>query len=237
MIVSSAATYNAVSPASGSINKNNNSQAVSFANLLDNISQSSSAKIAALSEKTIKQTSATYSLDTQKGKQLIDLEAYFNPDPGSVNFDTALQLAESPENIAVIAGDASKRMHNLLVVNGIPEAPVSIKYDQMGQIVLPDDYKHADKFREAIKNDQVLSQELRFIYCAAEFQVNIQDSLKYQKEYLAAKSDICRKAVNNRYSYLLSGQQLFKSVDLIIDSNGMINPVSEGRPYSDYLSS
>jgi hypothetical protein len=150
--------------------------------------------------------SGTVIMDTPKGTQAIDFEAYFNPRPGSVDLDKTPLLSPSPGNIAAISQDASHRLKQLLAENGIPEAPKTIEYDSMGQMVLPDGYKYGAQFQEAVKNDVVLDRELRTVDGLSSMIVNTHDSMKYQRAYLAAGSDAARNAVNARYSHLFGGK-------------------------------
>ncbi len=180
-------------------------------------------------------SSKTLSLDTSKGKQSVNPENYFNPAPGTFNLDELPILAPTRENISAIAQDASMRMKKLLAENGIQEAPTSIGFDATGKMVLPDDYEHADQFRDAVEQDPVLARELSFVSASAEFQINVQDSLRYQSEYRAAGTGAAQDAVNARYGALLAGKQAFKSIALVMDASGNISPTSGGKPYTDYL--
>ena len=213
-----------------------NTNATSFASLLAEATQSPTARTSyAVAKTATSATSNELMLETSRGRQSIDPDWYFNPKPGTFNLDTMPLLAPSPDNIAAVSQDASARLGQLLAENGIPEAPTSIDFDQMGQIVLPSDYEYAVKFREAIQRDPVLGRELGFIHASAEFQVNVQESIKYQREFWAAGTDAERNAVNARYSYLFRNGTPRKAVALMLDRGGVITPVSGGKLYTDYL--
>ena len=83
---------------------------------------------------------ATQTFDTNHGATEINLDTYFTP-PGSqgVDIDTVPLLMPTQQNIAALAKDVSAKMPGFLSAHGIPSAPASVTYDNMGQMQLPAD--------------------------------------------------------------------------------------------------
>ncbi len=168
---------------------------------------------------------------TNQGATELDLEAYFTP-PGSqgVDIDSIPLLAPTPQNIAALAKDVSAKMPGFLSAHGIPSAPASITYDQMGQMQLPADYPYADAFKQALADQPSMERELRTTTALTSTMVEMNKSMPFQQEYLAANSRAEADAVVAKYSYLFSDNQRSDLIALNFSDNGDLSLTHDGKP-------
>lgn len=173
---------------------------------------------------------ATQTLDTNHGATEINLDTYFTP-PGSqgVDIDTVPLLAPTLQNIAALAKDVSAKMPGFLSAHGIPSAPASITYDNMGQMQLPADYPYADAFKQALVDQPSMERELRTTAALTSSMVEMNKSMPFQQEYLAANSRAEADAVVAKYSYLFSNNQHADLIALNFAANGALSLTHDGQ--------
>ena len=174
---------------------------------------------------------ATQTLDTNHGATEINLDTYFTP-PGSqgVDIDTVPLLMPTQQNIAALAKDVSAKMPGFLSAHGIPSAPASITYDNMGQMQLPADYPYADAFKQALADQPSMERELRTTAALTSSMVEMNKSMPFQQEYLAANSRAEADAVVAKYSYLFSNNQHADLIALNFAANGALSLTHDGQP-------
>lgn len=174
---------------------------------------------------------ATQTFDTNHGATEINLDTYFTP-PGSqgVDIDTVPLLMPTQQNIAALAKDVSAKMPGFLSAHGIPSAPASITYDNMGQMQLPADYPYADAFKQALADQPSMERELRTTAALTSSMVEMNKSMPFQQEYLAANSRAEADAVVAKYSYLFSNNQHADLIALNFVANGALSLTHDGQP-------
>ena len=174
---------------------------------------------------------ATQTFDTNHGATEINLDTYFTP-PGSqgVDIDTVPLLMPTQQNIAALAKDVSAKMPGFLSAHGIPSAPASVTYDNMGQIQLPADYPYADAFKQALADQPSMERELRTTAALTSSMVEMNKSMPFQQEYLAANSRAEADAVVAKYSYLFSNNQHADLIALNFAANGALSLTHDGQP-------
>ena len=173
---------------------------------------------------------ATQTFDTNHGATEINLDTYFTP-PGSqgVDIDTVPLLMPTQQNIAALAKDVSAKMPGFLSAHGIPSAPASITYDNMGQMQLPADYPYADAFKQALADQPSMERELRTTAALTSSMVEMNKSMPFQQEYLAANSRAEADAVVAKYSYLFSNNQHADLITLNFAANGALSLTHDGQ--------
>ena len=133
------------------------------------------------------------------------------------------------QNIAALAKDVSAKMPGFLSAHGIPSAPASITYDNMGQIQLPADYPYADAFKQALADQPSMERELRTTAALTSSMVEMNKSMPFQQEYLAANSRAEADAVVAKYSYLFSNNQHADLIALNFAANGALSLTHDGQ--------
>ena len=173
---------------------------------------------------------ATQTFDTNHGATEINLDTYFTP-PGSqgVDIDTVPLLMPTQQNVAALAKDVSAKMPGFLSAHGIPSAPASVTYDNMGQIQLPADYPYADAFKQALADQPSMERELRTTAALTSSMVEMNKSMPFQQEYLAANSRAEADAVVAKYSYLFSNNQHADLIALNFAANGALSLTHDGQ--------
>ena len=176
---------------------------------------------------------ATQTFDTNHGATEINLDTYFTP-PGSqgVDIDTVPLLMPTQQNIAALAKDVSAKMPGFLSAHGIPSAPASITYDNMGQMQLPADYPYADAFKQALADQPSMERELRTTAALTSSMVEMNKSMPFQQEYLAANSRAEADSVVAKYSYLFSNNQHADLIALDFAANGALSLTHDGQALS-----
>ena len=176
---------------------------------------------------------ATQTFDTNHGTTEINLDTYFTP-PGSqgVDIDTVPLLMPTQQNIAALAKDVSAKMPGFLSAHGIPSAPASVTYGNMGQIQLPADYPYADAFKQALADQPSMERELRTTAALTSSMVEMNKSMPFQQEYLAANSRAEADAVVAKYSYLFSNNQHADLIALNFAANGALSLTHDGQALS-----
>lgn len=171
--------------------------------------------------------------DTTKGTMELDIESYFAP-PASqgVNLDSVPLLLPSQKNIDALSSYISAHMSGFLADNGIPSPPASIAYDTMGQIQLPADYRYAAEFKQALENNPVMERVLRTTSALTSHMVEMNKSIPFQREYMAATSQAEIDAVIAKYHYLFSSSRPYDAIALNFTAGGIVSLTHDGKPLS-----
>src|SRR5574343_1175260 len=98
---------------------------------------------------TLHSDGATEIYDVGTGQVALDIDAYFTPPrPGEqVDLNTLPLLMPTENNLRALSQHIAKRLPDALKAYDIPSAPAYVRYDNSGQLVLPDNYPYADKFK------------------------------------------------------------------------------------------
>lgn len=147
-------------------------------------------------------------LDTAHGKQTLDVGGYFMPKSGLINLDEIPLLLPSANNIDALSAHASSKMQAFLATHNIPEGPAKITYDNNGQIRLPQDYAHADKFNQALTADPAMARVLQTTSALTSSYVGLQ----------AAQGG--------------NSTQNYSEIALTIASDGTLSVTADGKPYN-----
>lgn len=73
---------------------------------------------------------------------------------------TTLKLP-SMDRVEALNRHIDGQLPQFLAAHGIAYAPASIRYDEQGQMKLPDDYPYAGQFEDALKSDPDMDEDLR----------------------------------------------------------------------------
>lgn len=174
-------------------------------------------------------------LDTDRGAQAIDIDAYFTP--GSAAYAWSAEsipplLAPTPNNIAALSKHVSAAMPQFLAANGIPSPPASITYDNYGQMQLPAEYPYAAQFKDALANNPAMSNELRTVSALGFSRNELSKSIPFQQEYAAAGTAADAQAVTAKYAHLFSNNRFHDAIVLHLSANGSVSLTANGRPLS-----
>lgn len=197
------------------------------------ISQAARDLLAAEGNPAPANTVGSVAFDTNQGEVSLDIDAYFTPG-GKIGSDlmSVPLLAPSQRNIDALAAHISGRMPGFLSDNGIPAAPASITYDDMGQIQLPDDYPYAEDFKRALAGNPAMEGQLRTVAALSSHVVEMEKSLAFQKEYAAANSQAEINAILAKYDHLFSDNRRSETIALNFTANGVLGITHDGKPLS-----
>lgn len=203
--------------ASQNYRANSAAPTASFADVVS-ISPAARERLAAESK-----SSASGSFDTDKGNVELDLDAYFTSKPANPNAELPPLLMPSQRNIDALVQHINQKFPAFLSANGIPSAPANIQYNANGEAQFPADYPYAAQLKQALKENPGMERELSTVKALDEFKNLLNESAPFQQQYAAANSPDEIKAVNAKYSYLLSGNSRSDSSALFFDSQGKIS--------------
>lgn len=179
----------------------------------------------------------TASFDTDQGPKNLDTYAYFSP-IGKVSGTASLfqtlppLLLPTQNNIDELSNHISATFPQFLAGNNIPSAPSSITYDIKGQIQLPSDYAYASEFKQALANNPAMSRELSTVNALSSHYVEMQKSLKFQREYAATTTKAEANVIVARYSYLFSGNKHYDTIAMQFSESGRLSLTHDGEPLS-----
>ncbi|MBS1144111.1 MAG: hypothetical protein H6R14_1517 [Proteobacteria bacterium] len=190
------------------------------------ISSAGRARLAAEAAQSKAGTKAAY--DTSQGRQALDIDAYFTPDPSRPLLSLPL-LAPTRHNIDALSEHVSAAMRDMLAERGIPQAPTSITYDAYGQMQLPAEYAYAEQFRAALAEHPVLARELSTVNALSSQMTEMAKALPFDAAYRAAKSPAEVAAVVAKYRALLDGQTTPSLIALHFDAQGRLSVSADGQ--------
>ena len=95
-----------------------------------------------------------------------------------------------------------------------------MRYDSSGQLVLPDNYPYADKFKAMLNEQPALSRQLSTLNGLTSHLVELRKVEPFQREYAAANTQAEIDAVLKKYSYLFSGQRTYSMITITLSGNG-----------------
>ena len=173
-------------------------------------------------------------MDTDQGRQAMDLEAYFSetaPAKGSGTLSDALPPLMPPtrENVRALADHVSSGLPGFLEEHDIPEAPSSITYDPHGMMVLPPDYAHAAEFEAALSEDPAMERALRTVNALTSHRVAMEEALQFQEEYAAASSKDEVERIIAKYGVLFVDDRQYPEVSLRFTPEGDLTLTADGK--------
>jgi hypothetical protein len=171
---------------------------------------------------TLHSDGATEIYDVGTGQVALDIDAYFTPPrPGEqVDLNTLPLLMPTENNLRALSQHIAKRLPDALKAYDIPSAPAYVRYDNMGKVVLPDNYPYADKFKAMLNEQPALSRQLSALNGLTSHLVELRKVEPFQREYAAANTQAEIDAVLKKYSYLFSGQRTYSVITISLSSNG-----------------
>lgn len=119
-------------------------------------------------------------LDTNHGKEEIDLDEYFSPNRGKgpINLNDVTMVFPTAQNINTLTKHAETKLQELLKAYDIPQGPQSISYDQTGSIQLPHDYPYKDELKQALDENPDMARELNTLAGITSHYVGMQAAFK-----------------------------------------------------------
>lgn len=124
-------------------------------------------------------------------------------------------------NLRALSQHIAKRLPDALKAYGIPSAPAACALRQQWQLVLPDNYPYADKFRRPCStNSRALSRQLSTLNGLTSHLVELRKVEPFQREYAAANTQAEIDARAEKYSYLFSGQRTYSMITITLTPNG-----------------
>ena len=119
-------------------------------------------------------TSGGSSIDAQ-----VDLDKYYSDIPSNqASLLTSVPLLmPNAQTIQSITDHASAQLQDMLEACNIPQAPERITYNNLGEMVLPDDYPHKEAFMAALDDNPGLKRELQDLNALSSHYAGIQQAL------------------------------------------------------------
>ncbi len=179
------------------------------------------------------QQQTTFVMDSNKGTQKMDLDAYFSDNPKiSGNLMDVPLLLPTGDNIKALSQHASGRFKQMMADYGIPNAPEKITYDSEGNIHFPPDYPYADELTQALDENPGLANELQTINALTSVYADLRKIAPFQEEYAQAKTQAEIDAVIAKYSHLFQSNAHHSKIALTFSEEGNIGLESDGKPFS-----
>ena len=173
--------------------------------------------------RNLAQSDSAYLMDTGAGKRHLDLKAYFDVQgvstPHTLN-DVGDLLTPSAHNIQVLEKHISSVFPRFLSDNKIPEAPEKISFDNSGQLVLPADYQHADKLKQALEENPAMEKLLSSTNALSSHVAALQELQPFHNAFAQANSDAERDEVLAKYRHLISNNHSYPEISLMFNKNG-----------------
>lgn len=222
----------------GSIQNTASVQAIRATTMRPDVDAAATAKSAAQSPeiseqgKILAQSDTVYQMDMGSGKRHVDLDTYFSTQGvGETHslHDIEDLLIPSSANVKALQQHISSVFPEFLSNNGIPEAPDSINYDNLGHIVLPDDYAYADELKQALTDNPAMEHTLRTTNALASHAAALQQLQPFHNAFAEANSDAARDAVIAKYSHLLADNRSYPDISLQFNQDGALTVTADGK--------
>ena len=171
---------------------------------------------------------------TDKGSVKIDLDSYFSNSPSATGFlnvnDLPPLLLPSTQNISALTEHVSTRFKQLLEDYNIPSAPEKITFDNEGKMQIPMDYSYANELNQALEENTGLARELRTLNAISSHAAEIQERMPFIEEMGNASSKAETDRIIAKYSHLLQDNNSYKSMALILSTEGDVSVTADGEP-------
>ncbi|TCK02665.1 hypothetical protein [Marinobacterium mangrovicola] len=179
----------------------------------------------------LSRSESVYSMETAAGKREVDLDSYFSPAGEVTDLDSQLGslLMPNPANLRALQDHISKVFPDFLSANGIPEAPQTIRYDDSGQLQLPDDYPYADQLTAALDENPAMARELHTAAGLASHVAALQSLEPFNEEAARAQSQAEMDALVDKYSYLFGADRSYPSIALHFSGEGALSIKADGE--------
>jgi len=187
------------------------------------VTLSDEAKILSASDTVI-------SMDTADGNKNIDLDTFFLPKAGNEGLSLDNLLLPSSKNVEALRDHISSVFPEFLADNDIPEAPAQIRYNNAGEIVLPDDYAYAEELKAALNNEPAMERELRTVNALASHLAALKELEPFHAEFALANTQAQIDATIEKYSYLFDDNRKHPEVSLSFNDKGVMNVNANDRP-------
>lgn len=167
-------------------------------------------------------------------QQGVNLDAYFSNDIKASPLGDVSNLPEflapSAQNIKQISEHVSGRMKNMLFEYNIPKAPATIRFDNEGNMVLPEDYPYKDEFMEMMEENPGLERELSTLDALTSHYVELQKLAPFHEEMAAAKTQSEIDFIIKKFSHLLNDNRKNSQISMHFDASGNVSMHADGQP-------
>ncbi len=128
-------------------------------------------------------------------------------------------ILPTEENVRRLSQELSPTLRQFFSSNGIStQPPVEFSIASNGQLQINGNREDKDKILQLVKANPKLESQIRTVAAIASHAAAMQESLKFQKEYLASNNP---EAVVAKYSYLFNSSQRTHTTGLRFDGNAV----------------
>lgn len=162
------------------------------------------------------------------------MEDYYSNDytmPANGNLiDMAPLRMPNAEDISALSSFVSNKFNQFLSENGIPKAPETIRFDDHGQMVLPDDYPYGEELKGALANNPGMERALRDLNGMSSQFAEIQKLKPYLDEVAGATTQAEADAIVAKYMHLFDQNRPASQIALRFSDNGELAVTADGTP-------
>lgn len=162
------------------------------------------------------------------------MEEYYSNDytmPANGNLiDMAPLRMPNAEDISALSSFVANKFNQFLSENGIPEAPETIRFDNHGQMILPDDYPYGDELKTALANNSGMERALRDLNGLSSQFAEIQKLKPYLDEVAGASTQAEADAIVAKYMHLFDQNRPASQIALRFSDNGELAVTADGTP-------
>ncbi len=177
--------------------------------------------------KSMQNSESVYWMSMGSGSKNVDLDSYFERQPEPLNIKDGLSnlLLPSMDNLAALQQHISSKFPGFLSRNGIAEAPDTIKFDDQGNLVLPEDYLYKEQLTQALNDNPAMLKELQTANALASHVAAIQATEPMREALAEAKNQIELDAIVKQYAAFFGDNrsQAYPDVSLKFSSNGALS--------------
>ncbi|WP_321394381.1 hypothetical protein [uncultured Desulfuromusa sp.] len=137
-------------------------------------------------------------------------------------------LLPSKNNIDNLSNHISEKLAGLMGQYGISAAPETIRYDNSGTMILPDDYAYAEEFSQMLEDNPALEREMRAVNALSSHYAGMQESQAFHQEYQNA-SLAEQNAIAAKYSYLFTDSRSAADIALKFTPEGALTISVDGE--------
>jgi len=132
-------------------------------------------------------------------------------------------------NVRRLSAALSKELGGFLSGLGIsPQPPVEFSVGSAGDIQIKGDRADKEQILGLINGNESIKTQIRNLAAISSHAVGMEESLKFQEEYLASSNP---ESVVAKYSYLFGSYRRQHSISLMFDGNG-IRVMSDGKQWT-----
>ncbi|HEX2966537.1 MAG TPA: hypothetical protein VHO84_12175 [Syntrophorhabdaceae bacterium] len=136
-------------------------------------------------------------------------------------------ILPTKENVSRLSAELSVDLDKFLDESGIKsQPPIELSVDwNSGNIQVKGDRVDAEKIQNLINGDEGMKKQIRDLAAIASHVAGIEDSMQFQKEYLASDNP---ESIVAKYSYLFSSNHRSHSISLLFEGDS-VQVMSDGK--------